>query len=99
MHVGAHAFATGPLLVGLLHGLAGSGALTALALSQQPSSEFALLSLVLYAAGAAVGMALLAGSAGLTFSRLRGAWPSRVLALAGCLSLMTGVVWAAARLG
>jgi hypothetical protein len=84
-----------PLVIGVVHGLAGSGALAALATTRAPSLAAGLLFLGLYAAGAMAGMAGLAGLAGLPIARLlkseragRG-----LLAATGAMSLLMGLGW------
>jgi hypothetical protein len=85
-----------PLLVGVVHGLAGTGALTALALASIRSLPLAIGFVALYALGSILGMALLAGLAGLPLARLsrnRQLLPL-VVAAAGSFSLVLGAVWA-----
>jgi ABC-type nickel/cobalt efflux system permease component RcnA len=86
-----------PFVVGLVHGVAGSGALAALVASRIESPAFALAFIVLYALGAAAGMSVLAGVLGwplaaLARSRRALSW---VLGVSACLSLVVGVIWAA----
>lgn len=59
-----------PLAIGIVHGLAGSGALTALALSQLPTVAGALAFVALFGVGATAAMALLAGAVGSPLGRL-----------------------------
>jgi hypothetical protein len=84
-----------PLIVGCVHGLAGSGALAALMVAQMRSFAAGLVYMAVYGAGAALGMAMLAGLAGVPLARLvrtrRGV--SVLLAATGCLSLVLGVGW------
>jgi high-affinity nickel-transport protein len=84
-----------PLLVGCVHGLAGSGALAAMALGAGGSRGAALAGLFLYASGAALGMMLLAGAAGPALARLarspRLAWG--MVRVAAGASILLGVVW------
>jgi hypothetical protein len=84
-------------LVGVVHGLAGSGALTALVLAELPSSSERLAYIVLFGGGSVVGMALLTGLAGVPLMRL--ARVPRVaaglLAVAGALSVAVGGWWGA----
>jgi len=96
-----HAHSRLPFLVGLVHGLAGSGALAALVAvdltSHVASPAFALAFIAIYAVGAAVGMATLAGVLGWPLARLARA-PRFVPALVGvsaAASLVVGIVWAA----
>jgi len=48
-----------PFLVGMLHGVSGTGAATLLVLAASPGARLAMLALALFAAGALVGMAAL----------------------------------------
>ena len=57
-----------PLLVGAMHGLAGSAALTLLALTQIQSASLGLLYLALFGIGSTVGMLLMSGLIGLPFA-------------------------------
>jgi hypothetical protein len=98
VHAFGRALALRPLLIGIVHGTAGSGALTALAISRAPSFASGLLFLALYGAGAALGMAALAGAVGAPLARLasgRRTGPA-LLAVVGALSLCTGLVWGVA---
>ncbi len=81
LHVRRWTLATRPLLIGVVHGLAGSGALTALVLAQLPTVGARLAYIGLFGLGSVVGMALLTGLFGLPLGRLQRA--PRVLA--GCL--------------
>jgi hypothetical protein len=84
-----------PLLVGCVHGLAGSGALAALVIPGMPSALAGLLYMALYGGGAALGMALLAGVAGLPMAslvRTRRGVPL-LLGATGALSLVFGLAW------
>lgn len=57
-----------PVLVGMMHGLAGSGALTLLVLTQIKSAWFGLLYLAIFGLGSIVGMLLMSGLIGLPFA-------------------------------
>jgi hypothetical protein len=84
-----------PLLVGCIHGLAGTGALVALVAAQMRSLLAGFVYIALYGGGAALGMAVLAGLAGLPLARLvqtRHGVPV-VLGTTGALSLALGVAW------
>jgi high-affinity nickel-transport protein len=85
-----------PFLVGLVHGLAGSGALAALVIAHLPSPALALGFIAIYAVGAAVGMATLAGMLGWPLARL--ARTQRIVpmlvGISAAASLVVGVVWA-----
>ena len=86
-HFGRWVIAPGPLGVGLLHGLAGSGAMTALAMAAMPTASSRLLYIALFGAGSIAGMAMLTGALGVPLQRLQ----RRPLALAG-LTLAAGLV-------
>jgi len=84
-----------PLLVGAVHGLAGSGALTALVVTTLPSTVTRLAYLALFGVGTTVGMIVLSGLLGWPMARL-GAHHActRTFSLAaGCVSLALGVFW------
>lgn len=84
-----------PMVVGCIHGLAGSGALAALVLSQMRSPVAALAYMILFGGGAALGMAALAGLVGVPLAHLAraGRGLPTVLAASGTLSLALGLVW------
>lgn len=86
-----------PFFIGVVHGLAGSGALTALIASEMPTPTSGIVALVLYGLGAAVGMAVLASVASVPLSRLRKGMPV-LLALTGIASLVVGGLTAFAAL-
>ena len=96
VHRGHATHARLPFAVGLVHGLSGSGALTALAVSRLYSLGEGLAFMTLYASGALVGMVLLAGVAGVPLSRLaqRPSVARGVVAASGVLSLVVGLAWA-----
>src|SRR3954471_22184085 len=70
VHVGRWTLARRPLLVGAVHGLAGSGALTALVLATLPSTASRLVYMVLFGLGSTAGMAALSGVLGWPLGRL-----------------------------
>lgn len=98
VHVRSWTFATRPLLVGVLHGLAGSGALTALVVAELPTAGERLGYIALFGAGSVVGMALLTGLAGVPLMRLARAprVAAGLLAVAGLLSVGVGLWWGVA---
>ena len=95
VHIGTWTLARRPLLVGAVHGLAGSGALTALVLATLPTTAARLTYMVVFGLGSTLGMAALSGLLGWPLARAgqhRGL--ARALSLAvGCASTMLGVVW------
>jgi hypothetical protein len=83
------------LLVGVVHGLAGSGVLTALVLAELPSMPTRIIYIALFGGGSMLGMALLSGLAGWPLARVgRSRRAAASLALAsGAVSIAFGVVW------
>ncbi len=100
-HVRSLTIARRPLLVGLVHGLAGTGGITALALASMPSVAAALAYVALFALGSIGGMALLTGSLGVPIARLarRPAAQAALMACVGTVSLLVGLVWGAPIVG
>jgi hypothetical protein len=95
VHIGAWTLARRPLLVGTIHGLAGSGALTALVLATLPSTAARLTYMALFGLGSTVGMAALSGMLGWPLARL-GAHQSvgrGVTFAVGCTSTTLGIAW------
>ena len=87
LHLSRWTVATRPLLIGLMHGLAGSGALTALVMAELPTASARLTYIALFGAGSVVGMSLLTGLAGVPLMKL-----ARAPRLAAALLLFTGFV-------
>ena len=77
--------ASRPFAFGIIHGLAGSGALTALVVAELPSVSSRIAYIVLFGAGSIVGMACLSGLAGWPIARL-----GRRRATAAAVSMLTG---------
>ncbi len=95
VHVSRWTLATRPLVVGLIHGLAGSGALTALVLAELPSVGARLTYIAMFGAGSVVGMAMLSALCGFPLARLQRA-PRVMAALllaVGILSVGAGAWW------
>ncbi len=95
VHVFRWTLGTRSLWVGALHGLAGSGAMTALVLAEVKSGAERLTALALFGLGSVLGMALLTGVLGVPLARL--AKSPRLAALAlgvvGLLSSSFGLWW------
>ena len=70
VHIGNWTFARRPLLIGAIHGLAGSGALAALVLATLPSTAARLAYMMLFGLGSTAGMAALSGLLGWPLARL-----------------------------
>ena len=93
--VGRWTLARRPLLVGAVHGLAGSGPLTALVMATIPSMGARLIYLVLFGVGSTLGMAALSGLMGWPIARVgaHGAVARCVSLAVGCISIMLGLYW------
>jgi len=84
-----------PLLVGAVHGLAGSGALTALVVATLPSTTTRLGYLTLFGIGSTLGMVALSGLLGWQIARMgsdRAVVRTFSLAV-GCVSTVLGLFW------
>ena len=93
--VGRWTLARRPLLVGAVHGLAGSGALTALVMATIPTMGARLIYLVLFGVGSTLGMAALSGLLGWPIARVgaHGAVARCVSLTVGCISIVLGLYW------
>jgi high-affinity nickel-transport protein len=87
LHVSQWTLATRPVLIGVMHGLAGSGALTTMVMLELPTTSSRLAYIALFGAGSIVGMALLTGLAGVPLMKV-----SRMPKVATALLLVTGLV-------
>ena len=95
VHIGTWTLARRPLIVGAIHGLAGSGALTALVLTTLPTTAARLSYMTLFGLGSTVSMAALSGLLGWPLARLgtNQAVVRGVTLLVGCMSTALGVYW------
>jgi ABC-type nickel/cobalt efflux system permease component RcnA len=95
VHVGRFTFARRPLLVGIVHGLAGSGSLTAFVLAGLPSTTARLAYIALFGLGSVVSMTILSGTAAWPIGRIGHGAPvlRTVSAATGVLSTTLGVLW------
>ena len=84
-----------PLLVGAVHGLAGSGALIALVMATIPSVGARLIYLLLFGVGSTLGMAALSGLMGWPIARVgtHGVVARSLSLVVGCVSIMLGLYW------
>lgn len=84
-----------PLMVGVMHGLAGSGPLTAAALATLPTTATRLSYIALFGLGSVVGMASLSGLVGLPLRRWEGSQvvPVWLSTVTGAVSLVLGCAW------
>lgn len=92
VHIGPWTLAPRPLLVGLVHGLAGTGALTALVMVQLPGTASRLVYIVCFGLGSILGMAALSGLVGLHVTRL-GRFQRPLSLGTGTMSFVLGCWW------
>jgi hypothetical protein len=92
VHVGRGIFALRPLAVGLVHGLAGSGALTALVFAELPSTSARIAYIALFGMGSIAGMAGASALVGASLRAMDGARRGLTL-VAGVVSIGLGLVW------
>jgi hypothetical protein len=82
-------------VVGLVHGLAGSGALTAIVFAQLSGSAARIVYMVLFGVGSIAGMAIASGVAGATLQILArsGEVRRRIAFATGVVSIVVGLSW------
>jgi hypothetical protein len=95
VHIGHWTFARRPLIVGMVHGLAGGGTLAALVLTTLPTTTSRLAYMILFGLGSTAGMAALSGLLGWPLARLgthqratRG-----ISFVVGGMSMALGIIW------
>jgi len=95
VHVGHWTLARRPLIVGAVHGLAGSGALTALVLATLTSTAERITYMTLFGFGSTLGMAVLSVMLGWPLAKIgANRTIARGLSIAvGCLSIALGLFW------
>jgi high-affinity nickel permease len=100
VHVMTKPLAARPLIVGLIHGTAGSGALAAVAMTTMANHASAIAYIGLFGLGSSAGMAAVSAIAAVSMSRatLDGPWLRRIKAGTGAIAVGVGVVWAATTL-
>jgi len=95
MHAGRWTLARRPFLIGLVHGLAGSGALTAWAVASAKTQGGGLLYVLAFGIGSVAGMAALTGALGASLRRWvrepRG--QVRLAAASGGFSILLSLAW------
>jgi high-affinity nickel-transport protein len=80
------------LIIGMIHGMAGSSALTAMVFATLPGSAARLVYITLFGLGSILGMALVSGSAGLWLHRVQRPWLMTALGVViGTTSIAIGV--------
>lgn len=93
LHVGRRALAWRPLAVGLVHGLAGSGALTAIAFAKLPTPASQLVYIALFGLGSVVGMATASALASASLGAVSQRTQRALLGATGALSIVLGITW------
>ena len=100
VHLATGTWAARPLLVGVVHGLAGSGALLSAAALALPDTAGRVGYVLAFGVGSTVSMGVLSGLFGLplrqALASARG--QARVQGLAGVVSVAVGLVWGAVAL-
>jgi ABC-type nickel/cobalt efflux system permease component RcnA len=96
VHVAGRTLAWRPFAVGLVHGLAGTGAITAFVFAELPDIASRVGYIALFGLGSVAGMAVATGVAGASLCRIATSERRRsVLAVAtGVGSIALGIVWA-----
>jgi hypothetical protein len=95
VHVAGRTLALRPFLVGVMHGLAGSGAVTALVTAAFTDVRARVAYVLLFGLGSVLGMAAVSGLAGWPLARLAQApRAQRAFSVSiALLAIVTGVVW------
>jgi High-affinity nickel-transport protein len=95
VHIGGWTLARRPLIVGAVHGLAGSGALTALVLATLPTTAAQITYMGLFGLGSTFGMAALSGALGWPLARLgaHSGLQRAVSLVVGGVSIALGIAW------
>jgi hypothetical protein len=95
VHIGDWTLARRPLLIGMVHGLAGSGALTALVLTTLPTNAARVAYLLLFGVGSTLSMAAMSGLLGWPLARLGSnhAVARTVSLVVGVGTTVLGVAW------
>jgi len=95
VHLGVRPLAWRPLAVGMVHGLAGSGALTALVFAELHGTAARVAYIGVFGIGSVAGMAMASGIAGASLHALAGSRRiGRGLLLAvGVVSIGVGIAW------
>lgn len=99
VHVLGTALAIQPLVIGAVHGLAGSGGLAAAAAATQASTGAQVGYAALFGLGSMIGMALVSALGTLALARSRARWLAVAQVGLGGVSIVVGVAWALAAQG
>jgi ABC-type nickel/cobalt efflux system permease component RcnA len=94
LHIGPFALGLRPLLIGLVHGLAGTGALTSLVMATLPTVGIAVAYLASFGLGSLLGMGCVTLAVGASLTRFDSARSLVVLmSTTGMASLAFGIYW------
>ncbi|MGN6107970.1 MAG: hypothetical protein ACTHU0_22875, partial [Kofleriaceae bacterium] len=93
VHIGRHTLAWRPLAVGLLHGLAGSGARTARVFAPLSSTGSRLAYIACFGAGSVAGMAVASAIASASLGAVTGRAHRALMLGTGAASIAVGVAW------
>lgn len=100
IHVSRFTLATRPLMMGVLHGIAGSGALTALVVARMEGTPARLLYVCVFALGSVVGMSVLTGTVTFWLEKPTSRkLDAGVLGTAGAIAVVVGSYWGLAAVG
>ena len=96
IHARGRTLALQPLVIGIVHGMAGSGALTAMVFAELPTTATRFAYIALFGAGSIVGMALVSGIASASLGRvaITTRWRRDFGVAVGGLSVVIGILWA-----
>jgi hypothetical protein len=99
VHLGPFVVGLRPILIGLIHGLAGTGAMVSLVMATLPTAPSALLMLASFGAGSLLGMAAVTFLAGASHARITSrSATGLVVSLTGLGSMSFGIYWGAQQL-
>jgi sulfite exporter TauE/SafE len=93
VHVRARSLSWRPLLVGIVHGLAGSGALTALVFSELRGTKARIAYVTLFGMGSMAGMSMASCVAGASVGRFGERVQRRLSVVTGTLAIAVGIAW------
>jgi hypothetical protein len=101
VHLGGWTLARRPLIIGAVHGLAGSGTLMALVFATLPSARARIAYVLLFGLGSTVSMAALSGALGWPLAKLGQHAPmAKTMSIAvGAVSTAIGIAWGFAAWG